>query len=171
MTQENIGVVVEPGVPAKVVTIPDGEKGQVACDCRRALQSVRPGRSCRADDAVVAVGGGVDSDVAGLAAALYHRGIDYVNVPTTLLAQVDAAIGGKTGVNLPEGKNLVGAFWQPSAVLCDTDTIGTLDDREIVSGHGEMANCTEVPRSAGKTRLSLGSWRACLVGRLWIGGE
>ena len=69
----------------------------------------------RGDDLVVAVGGGVVTDVAGLAAALYHRGIDYVNVPTTLLAQVDAAIGGKTGVNLPEGKNLAGAFWQPSA--------------------------------------------------------
>ena len=65
---------------------------------------------------MVAVGGGVVSDLAGFAAAVFHRGIAYVNVATTLLAQVDAAIGGKTGVNLPEGKNLVGAFWQPSAV-------------------------------------------------------
>ena len=72
-------------------------------------------------DLVVAVGGGVVTDVAGFAAASYHRGIAVVNVPTTLLGQVDAAIGGKTGVNLAEGKNLVGAFWQPRAVLCDTD--------------------------------------------------
>jgi 5-deoxy-5-amino-3-dehydroquinate synthase len=78
-------------------------------------------------------------DVAGFAAASYHRGIAYVNVATTLLAQVDAAIGGKTGVNLPEGKNLVGAFWQPTAVLCDTATLATLPAREWTSGRGEMA--------------------------------
>ena len=74
-------------------------------------------------DVVVAVGGGVVTDVAGFAAAVYHRGVPVVHVPTTLLGQVDAAIGGKTGVNLPEGKNLVGAFWQPAAVLCDTETL------------------------------------------------
>ena len=90
-------------------------------------------------DAVVALGGGVVSDVAGFAASVFHRGIAYVNVPTTLLAQVDAAIGGKTGVNLPEGKNLVGAFWQPAAVLCDIQTLGSLPAREWSSGRGEMA--------------------------------
>jgi 5-deoxy-5-amino-3-dehydroquinate synthase len=74
-----------------------------------------------------------------LAAAVYHRGIAYVNVATTLLAQVDAAIGGKTGVNLPEGKNLVGAFWQPAAVLCDTESLRSLPAREWSSGRGEMA--------------------------------
>ena len=76
-------------------------------------------------DVVVAVGGGIVTDVAGFAAATYHRGTAYLNVATSLLAQVDAAIGGKTGVNLPEGKNLVGAFWQPDAVLCDTETLAT----------------------------------------------
>ena len=90
-------------------------------------------------DVVVAVGGGVVTDVAGFAAAVYHRGVPVVHVPTTLLGQVDAAIGGKTGVNLPEGKNLVGAFWQPAAVLCDTETLGTLPAREYRSGCGEMA--------------------------------
>ena len=69
------------------------------------------------------------TDVAGFAAAVFHRGTPYVNVATTLLAQVDAAIGGKTGVNLPEGKNLVGAFWQPRAVLCDTEVLATLPPR------------------------------------------
>ena len=90
-------------------------------------------------DVIVALGGGVVTDVAGFAAAIYHRGVPVVHVPTTLLGQVDAAIGGKTGVNLPEGKNLVGAFWQPAAVLCDTETLGTLPAREYRSGCGEMA--------------------------------
>jgi 5-deoxy-5-amino-3-dehydroquinate synthase len=138
VTQENIGVEVETGVPATVVTIPDGEHAKTLATVEE-LCRIFARQSLSRDDAVVAVGGGVVSDVAGLAAALYHRGIDYVNVPTTLLAQVDAAIGGKTAVNLPEGKNLVGAFWQPRAVLCDTDTLATLGEREIASGHGEMA--------------------------------
>ena len=90
-------------------------------------------------DAVVAVGGGVVTDTAGFAAAVYHRGVAVVHVPTTLLGMVDAAIGGKTGVNLPEGKNLVGAFWQPAAVLCDTDALDSLPPRELRSGMGEMA--------------------------------
>jgi len=88
---------------------------------------------------VIAVGGGVVTDLVGFAAASYLRGIAYVNVPTSLLAQVDAAIGGKTGVNLPEGKNLVGAFWQPRAVLCDTGALATLPPREWASGRGEIA--------------------------------
>jgi 5-deoxy-5-amino-3-dehydroquinate synthase len=88
---------------------------------------------------VVAVGGGVVTDTAGFAAASYHRGIPVVHVPTTLLGMVDAAIGGKTGVNLPEGKNLVGAFWQPTAVLCDLDALETLPERELRSGRGELA--------------------------------
>ena len=85
------------------------------------------------------VGGGVVTDVAGFAAAVYHRGVPVAHVATTLLAQVDAAIGGKTGVNLPEGKNLVGAFWQPVAVICDTEVLSTLPPREYRSGLGEMA--------------------------------
>lgn len=90
-------------------------------------------------DAVVAVGGGMVTDVAGFAAASYHRGVPVVHVATTLLAMIDAAVGGKTGVNLPEGKNLVGAFWQPSGVVCDLDALATLPDRETRCGLGEMA--------------------------------
>ncbi len=90
-------------------------------------------------DVVVAVGGGLVTDVAGFAAATYHRGVPVVHVPTSLLGMVDAAIGGKTGVNLPEGKNLVGAFWQPHAVLCDTAALATLPSRELRSGRGELA--------------------------------
>jgi 5-deoxy-5-amino-3-dehydroquinate synthase len=90
-------------------------------------------------DAVVAVGGGVVGDTAGFTAAVYNRGVDVVQVPTTLLAMVDAAIGGKTGVNLPEGKNLVGAFHQPRAVLADLSVLVTLPDREYRCGLGEVA--------------------------------
>jgi 3-dehydroquinate synthase len=90
-------------------------------------------------DAVVALGGGVVGDTAGFTAAAYHRGVACLQVPTTLLAQVDAAIGGKTGINLPEGKNLAGAFHQPMAVLCDVDTLATLPDREYRAGLGEVA--------------------------------
>ncbi|MGZ4689339.1 MAG: 3-dehydroquinate synthase family protein [Acidimicrobiia bacterium] len=90
-------------------------------------------------DAVIALGGGVVGDTAGFAAATYHRGIAVLQVPTTLLAMVDAAIGGKTAVNLPEGKNLVGAFHQPVGVLADTDTLATLPDPEYRSGLGEVA--------------------------------
>jgi len=90
-------------------------------------------------DVVVGIGGGMVTDVAGFAAASWHRGTPVVHVSTTLLGMVDAAIGGKTGVNLPEGKNLVGAFWQPSAVLCDLDALDTLPPRETRCGLGEMA--------------------------------
>ncbi len=90
------------------------------------------------DDVVVAVGGGVVGDLAGFAAATYNRGVAVLQVPTTLLAQVDAAIGGKTGINLAEGKNLVGAFHQPTAVLCDTGTLATLPRRLLVEGLGEV---------------------------------
>ena len=91
------------------------------------------------NDVVVAIGGGMVTDIGGFAAACYHRGISVVYVSTTLLGMVDAAIGGKTGVNLPEGKNLVGAYWQPSAVICDIDLLATMPERERRSGLGEMA--------------------------------
>jgi len=90
-------------------------------------------------DAIVALGGGVVGDTAGFTAAVYYRGVDVVQVPTTLLAMVDAAIGGKTGVNLPEGKNLVGAFHQPLAVLADPGVLASLPDREFRCGLGEVA--------------------------------
>ena len=90
------------------------------------------------DDVVVAVGGGVVGDLAGFAAATFNRGIGVLQVPTTLLAQVDAAIGGKTGINLPEGKNLVGAFHQPLAVACDVEVLGSLAPRVLIEGYGEV---------------------------------
>jgi 5-deoxy-5-amino-3-dehydroquinate synthase len=138
VTQEGIDVAVDPGVPARTFVVPAGEAAKSLDTVERLCRDF-VGCGLARSDAVVAVGGGVVSDVAGFAAAVYHRGIAYVNVPTTLLAQVDAAIGGKTGVNLPEGKNLVGAFWQPAAVLCDTEALASLPAREWASGRGEMA--------------------------------
>jgi 5-deoxy-5-amino-3-dehydroquinate synthase len=93
------------------------------------------------DDVVVGVGGGAVTDLAGFAAASYLRGIPLVQVPTSLVAQVDAAIGGKTGINIPAGKNLVGAFHQPLGVLCDTSVLSTLPERERRNGLGEVAKC------------------------------
>lgn len=138
VTQENIGVEVDPDMEHRIFTIPDGE-------ATKNLDTV--GELCRAwarwgltrGDVVIAVGGGLTTDLTGFAAASFHRGVAVVHVATTLLAQIDAAIGGKTGVNLPEGKNLVGAFWQPAAVICDTSTLDTLAPREYRNGLGEMA--------------------------------
>ncbi len=89
-------------------------------------------------DIVVALGGGVTGDMAGFAAASYLRGIDFVQIPTTLLSQVDSSVGGKTGVDLPTGKNLVGAFWQPAVVLIDPDTLSTLPGKFFNDGMGEV---------------------------------
>jgi 5-deoxy-5-amino-3-dehydroquinate synthase len=138
VTQPSIGVDVDPGVEHQVFSIDEGE-GAKTLDTIEALCRGWAQWGLTRVDAVVAVGGGVVTDVAGFAAAVYHRGVPVVHVPTTLLGMVDAAIGGKTGVNLPEGKNLVGAFWQPAAVLCDTDVLTTLPPRERRSGMGEMA--------------------------------
>ena len=148
VTQHGIDVDIDAGVPTDRVVVPDGEgaksMAQVEAVCRA---FVRAGLSRR--DVVVALGGGVVSDLAGFAAAVHLRGVAYVTVSTSLLGQVDAAVGGKTGVNLPEGKNLVGAFWQPAAVLCDTDALSGLPAREWASGRGEMAKYAFLPGPAG----------------------
>jgi 5-deoxy-5-amino-3-dehydroquinate synthase len=138
VTQDGIGVEVDPGLPSERFTVPDGEEAKSLAVVEELCRGFARAGISRAD-VIVAVGGGVVTDVAGFAAASFHRGTPYVNVATTLLGQVDAAIGGKTGVNLPEGKNLVGAFWQPRAVLCDTEVLATLPPREWASGRGEMA--------------------------------
>jgi 5-deoxy-5-amino-3-dehydroquinate synthase len=130
----------DPGVPCTVVAARDGEKTKtlatVAELCSRFVAA-----GLTRSDVVVSCGGGTTTDAVGLAAALYHRGIRVVHLPTSLLAQVDASVGGKTGVNLPEGKNLAGVYWQPSAVLCDLDYLATLPERERLNGCGELARC------------------------------
>jgi 3-dehydroquinate synthase len=94
---------------------------------------------CERGDLVVALGGGVISDLAGFAAAILRRGVRLIQVPTSLLAQVDSSVGGKTGINTAHGKNLVGAFHQPSLVLADTDVLSTLPPRDLLAGYGEVA--------------------------------
>ena len=138
ITQPNVGWDVESGLDQSVLEVPDGEEAKCLAVVERLCRAMSSAGFTRSD-VIVAVGGGVVTDVAGFVAAVYHRGMRYVSVPTTLLGQVDAAIGGKTGVNLPEGKNLVGAFWQPHAVLCDSDVLATLPPREMRSGQGELA--------------------------------
>lgn len=138
ITQPDIGWTVDPGIDHTVFEVPNGEAAKNLAEVERVCRAMARAGFNRAD-VVVAVGGGVVTDLAGFVAGVYHRGIPYVSVATTLLAQVDAAIGGKTGVNLAEGKNLVGVFWQPHAVLCDTTTLATLPERELRSGRGELA--------------------------------
>lgn len=146
---KRIAVVTQQGVPSRL--IPDvgslavsrheigaGEEHKTMSTIESLTREFASAGLTRSD-AVLAVGGGLVTDVAGFAAAVYHRGVAVVHVATTLLAMVDAAIGGKTGVNLPEGKNLVGAFWQPAAVVCDTEALDTLSERETRCGNGEMA--------------------------------
>ncbi len=111
----------------------DGEHFKTLASAEKALLFLNQSGLERTD-AVLALGGGVVGDLAGFAAASYLRGVPLVQVPTTLIAQIDSSVGGKTGVNLPVGKNLVGAFYQPSAVLIDTDTLRTLPKRELVAG-------------------------------------
>jgi 5-deoxy-5-amino-3-dehydroquinate synthase len=138
VSQSSVGVSVEAGVQQRTFLIADGEEVKSLRTVEELCRGFAEFGLTRAD-IVVGVGGGVVTDVAGFAAAVYHRGVPVAHVATTLLAQVDAAIGGKTGVNLPEGKNLVGAFWQPVAVLCDIEVLSSLPPREYRSGLGEMA--------------------------------
>ena len=125
------------GFVPTLVTVPAGEKTKslhAIAGCYDQLAAHRLER----DSFIIALGGGVVGDLAGFAAATYLRGIDFVQVPTTLLAQVDSSVGGKVGVNLKAGKNLVGAFYQPRFVLCDLATLGTLSEREFRAGLAEV---------------------------------
>ena len=130
---------VRTGAPnSELFLIGDGEAAKTLATVERLGRDLSAWGLLR-DDVVVALGGGVVGDVAGFTAAVYHRGVSVVQVPTTLLAQIDAAVGGKTGVNLPEGKNLIGAFHQPIAVVGDVDTLRSLPEREYRAGLGEVA--------------------------------
>jgi 3-dehydroquinate synthase len=117
--------------------LPDGEQHKTLQTAGWVFDALVANRMNR-DATVLALGGGVVGDIAGFAAASYQRGIGYVQIPTTLLAQVDSSVGGKTGVNHPGGKNLIGAFYQPRAVIADTDALATLPDRELKSGLAEV---------------------------------
>jgi 3-dehydroquinate synthase len=119
------------------VILPDGEAHKTLANAARVLDVLIANRFAR-DCAVLALGGGVVGDLAGFAAACYQRGVSFVQVPTTLLAQVDSAVGGKTAVNHPGGKNLIGAFHQPQLVVSDTSTLSSLPGRELRAGLAEV---------------------------------
>jgi 3-dehydroquinate synthase len=142
------------GQRAALVTIPEGETTKTLATVER-LYRAFSGLTLDRGSLVVALGGGVVGDVAGFAAASYLRGIDLVQVPTTLLAQVDASIGGKTGVDLPEGKNLVGAFHQPRLVVADLDLLATLPAAELRSGLAEVIKYGAIAEPELLTELEL----------------
>jgi 3-dehydroquinate synthase len=121
----------------ETLVLPDGEQHKTLATFERIIDRLIAARFHR-DACIVALGGGVVGDVAGFAAASYQRGIPFVQVPTTLLAQVDSSVGGKTAVNHPAAKNMIGAFHQPAAVLTDTDTLRTLPRRELSAGLAEV---------------------------------
>ena len=125
------------GVPARLLTVPPGEASKSFAELERVIDRLLAFGLDRRD-LIVALGGGVVGDLAGLAAALYMRGIDFVQVPTTLLAQVDSSVGGKTAIDTPRGKNLVGAFHQPRLVVADSDLLATLPPRQVRSGWAEV---------------------------------
>lgn len=125
------------GLTAKVLGVPAGEASKSLRQAHR-LFGTLPALGLDRQSFLIALGGGVVGDLAGYVAACYLRGIALVQIPTTLLAQVDSSVGGKVGVNLPQGKNLVGAFYQPRLVLADTDTLTTLPGHELRSGFAEV---------------------------------
>lgn len=126
------------GLSPVLLVVPEGEEAK-SLQAYGSLLRQLASREAHRDDPVLALGGGAIGDLAGFVASTYMRGVPFIQLPTTLTAQIDAAIGGKTAVNLPEGKNLVGTFAQPRAVLADLDVLSTLDERAYRSGLAEMA--------------------------------
>jgi 3-dehydroquinate synthase len=126
------------GVKASTVTVPAGEGSKEFAAFGRLMNELLDQRPDR-KTTLVALGGGVVGDLTGFAASVLLRGVDFIQVPTTLLAQVDSSVGGKTGINTRHGKNLVGAFYQPRLVLADTDVLDTLPHRELLAGYAEVA--------------------------------
>ena len=125
------------GIEVVVITLPDGESHKNWETLNRIFDALIEHR-CERGAALIALGGGVIGDLAGFAAATYRRGVPYIQVPTTLLAQVDSAVGGKTAINHPAAKNMIGAFYQPLLVISDTDTLATLPAREFAAGLAEV---------------------------------
>lgn len=125
------------GFVAEKFVFPNGEPSKCS-DTLNKLYGFLTECEITRSDCLVALGGGVVGDLTGFASATYLRGIDYIQIPTTLLAQVDSSVGGKTAIDIPEGKNLVGAFKQPNLVICDTDTLGTLKPETFADGMGEV---------------------------------
>lgn len=125
------------GLQVDTLVLPDGERFKTLGTLEMVFDALLEKRHARTTT-LVALGGGVIGDMTGFAAACYQRGVDFIQVPTTLLAQVDSSVGGKTAVNHPRGKNMIGAFYQPKAVVIDTDVLDTLPEREVAAGLAEV---------------------------------
>jgi 3-dehydroquinate synthase len=128
----------EAGIPTSRIIVEEGEASKTYAGLEKVSEALIAARIER-NDLVIALGGGVVGDLAGFAAAILRRGVDFVQVPTSLLAQVDSSVGGKTGINSPQGKNLLGAFHQPVLVIADTSVLDTLSPRQFRSGYAEVA--------------------------------
>jgi len=128
----------EAGIPTSRVIVEEGEGSKTYAGLEKVCEALIAARIER-NDLVIALGGGVVGDLAGFAAAILRRGVDFVQVPTSLLAQVDSSVGGKTGINSPQGKNLLGAFHQPVLVIADTSVLDTLSPRQFRAGYAEVA--------------------------------
>jgi len=125
------------GVNVLPIVLPDGEQFKNAETLNTIYDALLEHR-CERNTTLIALGGGVIGDMTGYAAATFLRGVPFIQIPTTLLSQVDSSVGGKTGINHPRGKNMIGAFYQPQAVLADTETLNTLPDRELSAGLAEI---------------------------------
>lgn len=125
------------GYIVETVILPDGEQYKTLDFVARIFDKLLAGKFSR-NATLIALGGGVIGDMGGFAAACYQRGIPFLQIPTTLLAQVDSSVGGKTGVNHALGKNMIGAFYQPQCVIADADVLDTLDDRQLSAGLAEV---------------------------------
>ena len=125
------------GFNVESVVLPDGEKFKTLETLNKVFDALLKAKFDRSST-LVALGGGVVGDITGFAAASYQRGVNFIQVPTTLLSQVDSSVGGKTGVNHELGKNMIGAFYQPKAVIIDVDTLDTLSDQEYSAGMAEV---------------------------------
>jgi 3-dehydroquinate synthase len=193
VTNEVVAPLYEPAVtaalrplaPTASVRLPDGEHTKRWDGVARILDALVEHRADR-KSVVVALGGGVVGDLAGFAASVYMRGVRVVQVPTTLLAQVDSSVGGKTGINHPSGKNLIGTFHQPSVVVADTDVLSTLPSRELSAGlaevlkHGLLADAAyfdavvaDLPalRAGNKPALARAIARSCEIKAAIVGRD
>ena len=132
-----VGAMEKAGIGVTPIILPDGEAYK-NWESLNLIHDALLAARCDRSTMIVALGGGVIGDLAGFAAATYQRGVPFIQIPTTLLSQVDSSVGGKTGINHPRGKNMIGAFWQPKLVLADTDTLQTLPARELSSGMAEV---------------------------------
>jgi len=150
------------GLACELLTFAHGEENK-NLQTVAALASWLAGAGADRKDALIALGGGVTGDIAGFLAAIYMRGIPFVQVPTTLLSQVDSSVGGKTGVDIPEGKNLVGVFYQPKAVFIDSSVLNSLPDEELLNGLAEVIKYGVINNAAFFARLE--RQRESILGR------